>query len=165
MIASVKATGVLAVDAFECIVAEYDCENPRTHIMVELPEAGTWDIEGPQSRLWQGRAGRKQRFKAADPIKVVARPRNNRSKVTGIGLRPPRLPSMANQLSRWKKVPLAMIAYTAIPIFLADPTRYANSGPFRLKMILLSVALTYQFTVSRMVTGNDLGSRDQSLSR
>lgn len=59
------------------------------------------------------------------------------------------LPLLAEQLWRWTKTGLALTVVTGIMIFLPDPTRYAHSGPFRLKMILLLLALLFQFTVFR----------------
>ncbi len=44
-------------------------------------------------------------------------------------------------------------------VFLPDPTRYAQSGPFRLKMLLLCLALLYQFTIFRKTVRRDPQSR------
>jgi hypothetical protein len=42
---------------------------------------------------------------------------------------------------------------------LPDPTRYAQSGPFRVKMLLLSLALLFHFTIFRRTVRSDPEAR------
>jgi hypothetical protein len=57
---------------------------------------------------------------------------------------------------------LLLTICAGILVFLPDPTRYAHSGPFRLKMILLCLALLYQFTIFRRVLRTDPESRPRA---
>lgn len=75
------------------------------------------------------------------------------------GFRKLPLPLLTEQLWPWSKAGLALTICTGIMVFLPDPTRYAQSGPFRLKMVLLSLALLYQFTVFRKTVCRDPKSR------
>jgi hypothetical protein len=75
------------------------------------------------------------------------------------GFRKLSLPLLTEQLWPWSKAGLALTICTGIMVFLADPTRYAQSGPFRLKMVLLCLALVYQFTIFRKAVRRDTQSR------
>jgi hypothetical protein len=80
-------------------------------------------------------------------------------RLLGLGFRRLPLPFLAEQLWRWAKAGLFLTIATGILVFLPDPTRYAHSGPFRLKMLLLCLALIYQFTIFRKVIRSDPESR------
>jgi hypothetical protein len=82
-------------------------------------------------------------------------------RLLGIGFRRLPLPILSEQLWPWTKAGLLLTVCAGIMVFLPDPTRYAHSGPFRLKMILLCLAMLYQFTVFRKAvrTDPDLRSR------
>ncbi len=68
-------------------------------------------------------------------------------RLLGFGFRKLSLPFLAEQLWPWTKAGMALTIASGIMVFLPDPTRYAHNGPFRLKMLLLCVALLYQFAV------------------
>lgn len=70
-------------------------------------------------------------------------------RLVSFGFRKLPLPLLAEQLWPWTKAGLILTICTGIMVFLPDPTRYAQSGPFRLKMVLLCLALLYQFTIFR----------------
>jgi hypothetical protein len=70
-------------------------------------------------------------------------------RLLSLGFRKLPLPLLAEQLWPWSKVGLILTICTGILVFLPDPTRYAQSGPFRLKMCLLLLALAFQFTIFR----------------
>jgi len=80
-------------------------------------------------------------------------------RLLGFGFRLLPLPMLSEQLWPWTKTGLLLAIVTGIMVFLPDPTRYAHSGPFRLKMLLLCVALLYQFTVFRRIARTDAESR------
>jgi uncharacterized protein DUF6644 len=80
-------------------------------------------------------------------------------RLLGIGFRRLPLPLLSEQLWPWMKTALLLAIVAGIMVFLPDPTRYAHSGPFRLKMILLCLALLYQFTVFRKVVQRDPETR------
>ena len=83
-------------------------------------------------------------------------------RLLGIGFRRLPLPVLSEQLWPWMKAALLLTVCAGIMVFLPDPTRYAHSEPFRLKMLLLCLALLYQFTVFKKVTGVDPVTRPKS---
>lgn len=80
-------------------------------------------------------------------------------RLLGFGFRKLPLPLLTEQLWPWSKAGLILTVCTGIMVFLPDPTRYAQSGPFRLKMVLLLLALAFQFTVFRKTIRQDPQSR------
>ena len=68
-------------------------------------------------------------------------------RLLGFGFRRLPMPLLSEQLWPWTKAGLFLSISAGILIFLPDPTRYAHSDPFRLKMILLGLALIFQFTI------------------
>jgi hypothetical protein len=80
-------------------------------------------------------------------------------RLLGFGFRRLPLPLLAEQLWPWSKAGLILTICTGIMVFLPDPTRYAQSGPFRLKMCLLLLALAFQFTIFRKTIRRDPDSR------
>jgi len=86
-------------------------------------------------------------------------------RLLNFGFRSVTLSELSGQLWKWTKVGLALTVIAGIMIFLPDPTRYAHSGPFRLKMILLCLALTFQFTIfRRTVRSGGTGSRVRNIA-
>jgi hypothetical protein len=82
-------------------------------------------------------------------------------RLLGLGFRKLPLPLLTEQLWPWTKAGLILTICTGILVFLPDPTRYAQSGPFRLKMLLLLLALAFQFTIFRKTVRRDPQSRPQ----
>ena len=76
-------------------------------------------------------------------------------RLLGVGLGRLPLPYLAGQLWPWMKTGLVLTIVAGILVFLPAPTRYAHSGPFRLKMALLCIALLYQFTIFRATVRKD----------
>jgi hypothetical protein len=76
-------------------------------------------------------------------------------RLLGLGFRRLPLPPLADQLWVWSKAGLFLTVGTGIPVFLSDPTRDAHSGPFRLKMALLCLAVLYQFPIFREAVRSD----------
>jgi hypothetical protein len=68
---------------------------------------------------------------------------------------------LAQQLWRWTLSGLALAICAGIMVFLPDPTRYAHSGPFRLKMSLLCLALLFHFTVFRITVRQEPASHSR----
>jgi hypothetical protein len=86
-------------------------------------------------------------------------------RLLNLGFRGIALSELSGQLWKWSKLGLLLTVIAGIMIFLPDPTRYANSGPFRLKMILLCLSLLFQFTVfRRAVRGRESGSRARNIA-
>jgi hypothetical protein len=80
-------------------------------------------------------------------------------RLIGFGFRQLPLPYLTEQLWRWMKAGMLLTICTGVLVFLPDPTRYAHSGPFRLKMVLLCLALLYHFTLFRKIVRTDPESR------
>jgi hypothetical protein len=76
-------------------------------------------------------------------------------RLLGIGMRQLPLPVVTRQLWPWTFGALLLNICSGILVFLPDPVRYVNSGPFQLKMALLSAAVLYHFTIFRKVTWAD----------
>ena len=70
-------------------------------------------------------------------------------RLVGLSFRQLPLPLAAQQVLFWLLCGLCLTVATGIIIFLTDPVRYAASDPFRIKMILLCLAVIYHFTVFR----------------
>lgn len=85
-------------------------------------------------------------------------------RLLGIGFKRIPLPLFADQLWPWAKGGVFLTIGAGILVFLPDPTRYAHSGPFQLKMVLLCLALLYQFLVFRKVLRKDPESRPVALN-
>lgn len=83
-------------------------------------------------------------------------------RLLGLGFRRLPLPLLAEELWPWTKGGLLLAICSGIMVFLPDPTRYAQSDPFRLKMALLCMALLYHFTVFRKVVRTDPGTRGKT---
>jgi len=73
-------------------------------------------------------------------------------RLLGIGMRQLPLSEVARQVWPWTFGALLLNILSGVLVFLPDPTRYANSGPFQLKMALLLMAILYHFTIFRKVT-------------
>jgi hypothetical protein len=82
-------------------------------------------------------------------------------RLLGFGFRRLPLPLLSEQLGPWWKAGLLLTVVSGIMVFLPDPTRYAHSGPFRLKMLLLCLALVYQFAVFRKTVRTDPAIRSR----
>jgi hypothetical protein len=76
-------------------------------------------------------------------------------RLLGFGFRRLPMPLLSEQLWPWTKAGLFLAIGAGILIFLPDPTRYAHSNPFRLKMVLLCLALIFQFTIFKKTVGLD----------
>jgi hypothetical protein len=80
-------------------------------------------------------------------------------RLLGLGFKRIPLPLFADQLWPWAKGGIFLTVGAGILVFLPDPTRYAHSEPFQLKMVLLCLALLYQFLVFHKVLRKDPESR------
>jgi len=76
-------------------------------------------------------------------------------RLLGIGMRQLPLSSVSRQLWPWAFGALLLMISSGILVFIPDPVRYVNSGPFQFKMALLSIASVYHFTIFRKVTRSE----------
>jgi hypothetical protein len=70
-------------------------------------------------------------------------------RLLGIGMKSFPLLSLSSQLWGWAKIGLFTMIVSGFFVFLPDPARYAANRSFQVKMIILVVAIIYQFTVFR----------------
>jgi len=59
---------------------------------------------------------------------------------------------LAAQLAPWTTGSLLMVVASGVMLFLSEALKCYDSGPFQLKMLLLFLAITFQFTVFRRFT-------------
>ena len=75
-----------------------------------------------------------------------------------------RLSRLTGQLKPWTLGAIALVMSSGLLIFLATPSKYVDSHPFRLKMVLLCSALLFHFGVLRRFTAPDSVARSRLLS-
>jgi hypothetical protein len=68
---------------------------------------------------------------------------------------------LARQLRPWTAGALVLVMSSGLQIFLATPGKYVDSHPFRVKMVLLCLALLFHFLVVRRLTGTDFRVRSR----
>ena len=70
-------------------------------------------------------------------------------KLLGIGYRDVKAYSFLSQMWVWFRRGLLLTVAAGIVVFLPDPVRYAANASFRVKMVVLALAILFQFTVFR----------------
>ncbi len=85
-------------------------------------------------------------------------------RLAGVGMKDYGLSWMAKQLKPWTLGAITVVVCSGLLIFLATPGKYVDSHPFRLKMVLLCVALIFHFCVVRKFTSTDSASGSRRLS-
>jgi hypothetical protein len=71
-----------------------------------------------------------------------------------LGLRRQPVDRLAGQLAPWTWGSLAVILVSGTLLFLSEALKCYDSGPFRLKMLLLFLAILFQVTVHRPYTNS-----------
>jgi hypothetical protein len=84
-------------------------------------------------------------------------------RLVGIGKRDYELPWLARQLKRWTLGAFAGVLLSGLLMFLATPGKYIGSHPFRLKMVLLCLALLFHFGVLRRFAAVDSATRTRAV--
>jgi len=72
-------------------------------------------------------------------------------RLLGIGLKGLSLEVLFRQLWRWAIGGMILAMLSGFLVFLPDPARYAANSAFLTKMVLLSCAILFQFTIFRRV--------------
>lgn len=72
-----------------------------------------------------------------------------------LGMRKQPVARRAAQLSPWTTGSLVLVMASGTLLFLSEALKCYDSGPFQLKMLLLFLAIIYQFTVYRRFTKSD----------
>ena len=67
----------------------------------------------------------------------------------GFGMRWQTAAELATEMLPWTRVSLLFMLSTGIPMFMSEAVRLSFSGPFFVKMILLSLALVIHFTIRK----------------
>lgn len=70
-------------------------------------------------------------------------------RLLGVTMRQRPLWKLAQDLRPWTSCSLILILTTCALLFIAESMRNFESTPFRIKMVLLAVALVFHYTVSR----------------
>jgi len=66
----------------------------------------------------------------------------------------PRL-QLSRELEVWTLCSLVVILVTGVLLFVSEAVRSFNSGPFRIKIVLLIAAVLFHFTISRRLMRED----------
>lgn len=82
-------------------------------------------------------------------------------RLAGLGRRDYGLSWLARRLKPWTLGAFAVVVLSGLLMFLATPGKYIGSRPFRLKMVLLCLALLFHFGVVRRFTAADSDSRSR----
>jgi hypothetical protein len=70
----------------------------------------------------------------------------------GVGMRRQPVADLARDLRIWLLSGMALILGSGIMLFFGEPMKLYGSAPFHVKMLLLFLALVFQFTLFRRVT-------------
>ena len=85
-------------------------------------------------------------------------------RLAGLGMRDYELSWLARQVKPWTLGAFAVVILSGSMMFLATPGKYVDSRPFRLKMLLLCLALLFHFGVLRRFTKTDSGARPRAVN-
>lgn len=85
-------------------------------------------------------------------------------RLAGLGMRDYGLSWLARQLKPWTLGAFAVVILSGLLMFFATPGKYIGSHPFRLKMVLLCLALLFHFGVLRRFTAADSASRPRAVN-
>jgi len=83
-------------------------------------------------------------------------------RLLGLGLREFSMSVLSAQLWRYAVAGMLITMVSGILVFVPDPARYAANTAFRVKMILLCVAILFQFAVFRKVVRSVAAERASS---
>jgi len=84
-------------------------------------------------------------------------------RLVGLGRKDYGLSWLERQLKPWTLGAIAVMIFSGSLMFLATPGKYVDSRPFRLKMLLLCLALLFHFGVLRRFAAADSASRPRLL--
>jgi len=76
----------------------------------------------------------------------------------GFGMRKQPISQMAKDLTTWMWIGLVTILGSGVLLFFGEPMKLFGSPSFHVKMVLLFLAIVFQFTLFRKVTSNDNAS-------
>ncbi|HUI76765.1 MAG TPA: DUF6644 family protein [Bryobacteraceae bacterium] len=73
----------------------------------------------------------------------------------GFGMRKQPVSQLARDLTAWTWIGLVTILGSGVFLFFGEPMKLFGSPSFHVKMVLLFLAIVFQFTLFRKVTRND----------
>jgi len=73
------------------------------------------------------------------------------ARLLGIGVRKISMPTLTDQLWRLAVGGLLLSITTGILVFIPDPARYAANTAFKTKLVILTLAILFHFTIFRRV--------------
>jgi len=76
----------------------------------------------------------------------------------GFGMRKQPVSQLAKDLTAWTRIGLVTILGSGVLLFFGEPMKLFGSPSFHVKMLLLFLAIVFQFTLFRKVTMNDSAS-------
>jgi Family of unknown function (DUF6644) len=76
----------------------------------------------------------------------------------GFGMRKQPVSQLAKDLTAWTWIGLVTILGSGVLLFFGEPMKLFGSPSFHVKMLLLFLAIVFQFTLFRKVTTNDSAS-------
>lgn len=85
-------------------------------------------------------------------------------RLAGLGMRDYGLSWLARQLRPWTLGAFTVVILSGLLMFFATPAKYIGSHPFRLKMVLLCLALLFHFGVLRRFTAADSAARPRAVT-
>jgi len=77
-------------------------------------------------------------------------------RLLGVGMRRQTAPQLAADLAPWTVAGIAVMLITGFLMFSADAVRYHVNPSFQLKMICLTTALLFHFTLHRRAAGSEV---------
>jgi hypothetical protein len=84
-------------------------------------------------------------------------------RLAGLGMRDYGLSWLARKLKPWTLGAITVMIASGFLMFLGTPGKYIDSHPFRLKMVLLCLALLFHFGVLRRFTAADSAARPRAV--
>jgi hypothetical protein len=76
-------------------------------------------------------------------------------RLLGVGVRQRPASELLHELQPWTFCSLIVILATGVLLFSAEATKSFHSNPFRIKMVLLVVAIVFHYAVSQRIVGRD----------
>ena len=85
-------------------------------------------------------------------------------RLAGLGMKDYGLSWLARQVKPWTLGAFTVVILSGLLMFFATPGKYIGSHPFRLKMVLLCLALLFHFGVLSRFTAADSAARPRAVN-
>jgi len=84
-------------------------------------------------------------------------------RLLNLGMRRQKVAEVASDLAPWTLVGLAMVLLSGPLMFSSDPDMYYLNRSFQIKMVLLLLAIIFQYTIHRSTTNAEAPAGKQKL--